>query len=275
MNSKIVSEILSRSKNKSIVTVGCDSKQIEILMKYGITISNKVSSFDHIDRSVDAYYVVNSEINPSIRELMNRCDIKLESCFFLKHKVFTIAGEGAQDYEDEYGNLVSVRAKNIKITIFGTGNHIFVGDTSSNVNIHIVVTSNCSIEIGSKFKGNNCFINAKENSTLYIGEDCSFFGNSFINVYEKGSISIGNHCEVGEEFRITSTFCGKIAVGNHCLFSRNIRFLSNDGHAIFDINTIVFSNDSAVMFLITSLLEWISAPPLNDILANDTAGTPW
>lgn len=97
--------------------------------------------------------------------------------------------------------------------------------------------------------------NKKAVSHILIGDFCQFNENTEIRVFDNASLKIGVHCTVGKNSFISSartviigdrnwfgfnTFLvneryGRIVIGNDCMFSNYVKFRSDSGHSLFDL----------------------------------------
>ncbi len=98
--------------------------------------------------------------------------------------------------------------------------------------------------------------NKKAAAHITIGDFCQFNENTEVRVFDHASLKMGVHCTVGKNSFISSarkvfigdrnwfgfnTFLvneryGKIIIGNDCMFSNYVKFRSDSGHSLFDID---------------------------------------
>lgn len=96
--------------------------------------------------------------------------------------------------------------------------------------------SNVKLKAGCKIRDRS-LIGCIEASLLEIGEKSSFDVNSIFYANKGGHVSIGEKCTAGYNLVCHSCFGGIVKLGDDCMLSVGVVINSNDGHAIFNLNT--------------------------------------
>ena len=143
------------------------------------------------------------------------------------------------NYKDIRGNEVVGSLENTTVQFGGYNNKIIVNNKlllKTNLNIRFL-SNNSSLTVG-----NNCSFNKdmniiiQEKSSLIIGDNCMFGNNSYVVVAIDSTIDIGKNSTFGDMLVMFSTFSGTVKIGEDCMASSNVTVGNNDGHVIFDVN---------------------------------------
>lgn len=107
-------------------------------------------------------------------------------------------------------------------------------DCALGKNFILYIGDDSVLEIGSKTRI-DCKLTIYDNSVFKCGERC-VFENGLIWLFDAKTV-IGDSftIENGHTMRILRK--SSLEIGNDCMFSYNISIRTNDGHAIFDVNT--------------------------------------
>lgn len=136
-------------------------------------------------------------------------------------------------------NHLNTIPENVTIHFNGYGANVQFGNNitfSGGDIINIFTDSELYIDNHVTFGPNNEII-VRNSSKIKIGQNNLFRKQVRITSFEMSQIRIGSACIFNEYNLIQATYMTEIIIGDNILASRNCSFRSEDGHAIFDIQT--------------------------------------
>lgn len=212
-------------------------------LKISFYVDNDVKKIDDVyirpkqcldGRSAQYYVVVPLGFYQSIKDDLIRWGYRKDLDYFYFSDC--IVQDTEDYYEDQHGNKIFGRHKDLKICFRGFGSVIKLGKETLLQNCEIYVHNNSKLEIGDK--------TGIENSHISLGSDASFIiGRSghlpggIIVVFEKASMKIGSSFSTGTGYVWAVCECTECVMGEDCMFSYGIYIFTNDGHSIFDVKT--------------------------------------
>ncbi len=153
---------------------------------------------------------------------------------------------GMSRYTDMYGNSITApEGTSIRKVVFhGCGNRICIGrGVSGTANISLDVTGNSTVHIGD-----GCTFSGPVRMEVYgysgsasirIGEHCRFT-DALFRVYAspyESAIIINPQCTFETHYEAHANTGKRIILGRDCMVSHNVYMLAGDGHPIYDVHT--------------------------------------
>ncbi len=183
--------------------------------------------FDYFDQNSDNYYFVVPFLmhDDKLVEIFNQYGYKeFRDFVFVMHKPIRLTSP-VTGYKDEYGNRIDCPAKGLNIIL-----EAFAGNNT------IKVDPSVNFGVNSKYQV------FESGNVLEIAENCKFGENTIFEGRIDAKIFIKSGVRTGRNFEINSGYCFNVNIGKDCLISHWVLFLTGDGHAIFDTDSMTRTN---------------------------------
>lgn len=223
-------KIAGADQGKKLVLIGHSPELERILAeKYQIEIFERVfytrkTTDDELYLSMQKYINRNHQFCFIVPHFYNgskavgiflKCHLILSQMIFFrpKYRIKNCYGR----FIDIYNNIVDSEYKNNIIDMCGQG---------------------CSIRLGRPGRsfGSEPNIICYDQASVKICNDVRIINSAIFTAYWATSILIQEKVSMGRDEFIAHS-CGTIVVGKDCMFALDVRLLSGDGHAIFDLHT--------------------------------------
>lgn len=160
-----------------------------------------------------------------------------------RHEIIQIAKRSIKNFSFTPTNYTFKENKIIVNGYKKNNSILFKNEITGSIKVHFNKTTGSRVFIGENFKGSLAININKNDSTIYIGDNCTFNNVKIKSEENNDCIFIGNSVSSSGQVNFRSGLrsgndTSGIVIGDDCMFSSSITVRNTDAHPVFSIKTL-------------------------------------